>query len=465
MPTIVILFLIGCLLLATVETEVSAQPVSIEVDIKQKHQVWEGSGASGGWWPHYLTDFPEEKRDQLLDYLFTNRGIELDIYRYNIPAGGATEIRDPMRRAPNLYGPDGKIDIQRDPKGLQMLREVYAKGVRKIVAFSNSPPNQMTINGLASGGEKGASNLKPGSERDFSLFLIEVIRQLQKEFPEARFTLSPINEPQWHWGKDGRSQEGCHFEPDQVHSMFRALVEEVEKAKLNIELEGPESGEWKSSQAYVDALLRDEVIAKKLTHIAIHSYWSNQADREKFAPYMFKTYPNHKLVMSEYCQMEHGHNLTIESGLNLANTVYEDMTICNVVSWQWWLAIAPGGYCDGLVYASPKTQAVETTKRLYTFGQFTKFIKPGWQRVEAKSDGKIRPVAFVSPDGKLLTLVMINNEETPTAIKIIPKGWAGESIGAWATSKKNQITPILMPLDAIMLEGKSVTTMQYRIGK
>ena len=75
---------------------VAAEPVRVTIDVGRKYQTVEGFGASGAWWPAWVGDFPREKQDQILDLLFTERGIALSICRYNIPAGGGPEIRRPV---------------------------------------------------------------------------------------------------------------------------------------------------------------------------------------------------------------------------------------------------------------------------------------------------------------------------------------------------------------------------------
>jgi len=55
----------------------------------------------------------------------------------------------------------------------------------------------------------------------------------------------------------------------------------------------------------------------------------------------------------------------------------------------------------------------------YAFKQFSAFTDPGWRRVEASTDSNdLRISAFISPDAKALTIVIINVSEIPTNLSL-----------------------------------------------
>ena len=53
------------------------------------------------------------------------------------------------------------------------------------------------------------------------------------------------------------------------------------------------------------------------------------------------------------------------------------MTVLNAVEWDWWTACAFGGYTDGLVYLDKDSHQIETSKRLWVLGNFSKFTDEG----------------------------------------------------------------------------------------
>jgi O-glycosyl hydrolase len=438
----------------------------LAIDPAQRFQIIEGFGASGAWWTNYVAEFPDDERAAMLRLLFTSAGADLSIYRCNLPAGDGDEIVMPFRKTAQVEVEPGQYDFSRDWKSRQILREVRALGVERFVLFAKSPPPRLLINGLVSGGPEGGSNLRPEARKDFARYLLDVSASYAKEFELPHWQLSPINEPQWRWGKDWRSQEGCYYTPEELAATMRAFVEVARERGMQVELEGPESGEWKSSYRYAEAMFADPVLAKELSSFAVHSYWSNRADKERFASWFRERYPDKRLAMTEYCQMEHGHDLSIEGGLHLANVMHHDLTLANVVSWQWWLAIASGGYKDGLIYAHPETRVMEPTRRLWVMGNFSRFVRPGSTRIAAEGGSDVLQVsAYLSPDQGSVAVVMINHGEEASVSPNLPGG-AMEQAQAFVTSTDRDLAPLAVDSTGrLRLPARSVTTLVVPISQ
>ena len=74
-----------------------------------------------------------------------------------------------------------------------------------------------------------------------------------------------------------------------------------------------------------------------------------------------------------------------------------------------------GNFCYAPVHADTKTGALTYMNSFYYIGHFSKFIRPGAQRVAATTnDDKLQSVAFKNPDGKLAVVVLnVQDEEIP----------------------------------------------------
>ena len=406
---------------ASAQREGEGPRVEVSVDVNTVHQTIEGFGASGAWWPTWVGDYPRDKQDQLLDLLFSpDKGIALSIFRYNLPAGSSeATVKRPERRTVQIETSPGEYDLSRDDAALDLLAGARERGVQRFVLFSNSPPERMTVSGKASGGPGGGSNLRPDMVEAFATYVLDVAERVRErcDLPDDGVAVSPINEPQWRWGGDGRGQEGSHYKPAEVAAVIREVIEQNEQRGLGFEIEAPESGAWEPTMPYAKALFDDPIIDEHLDALAIHSYWTNAEQRRKAAEALRAAYPDKRIAMTEYCEMRHGHDLSIEGGLHMAGVIHEDLTVGNVVSWQWWLAVAAGGYRDGLIYADPETQVIEVTKRLWVLGQWSRFVRPGFERVAAEaSDDRLKATAFRSGDGRRLVIVTINPTDQPIPV-------------------------------------------------
>ena len=438
----------------------AAETVSIRIDPTQKRQVMQGFGASGAWWPSWVGDYPREKQDQLLDLLFSDRGIALSIYRYNIPSGGGDEITRRERATVTVETAPGEYDLSADRKALDILRGVRQRGVERFVLFANSPPGRLTRNGLTSGGEGGGSNLRPGAEKAFAEYLIDLATRIRGEYDLPHVAISPINEPQWKWGEKGRGQEGCHYTAQEAAAVIRSLIEVSQRRKTGFIFEAPESGQWDKTLPYAEAMFADPLIDRHVEELAIHSYWTDPPARRRAAGQLRDRFPNKRIAMTEFCIMRRGHELGIDSAIEMAQVIHDDLTTGGVVSWQWWLGVATGGYQDGLIYAHPKTQKIEPTKRLWALGQYSRFIRPGFTRVAATAgDEGLKATAFLSVDGRRLVCVIINPADESTLATVAAPGFDATRSPLWITDNERDLVAIERQEDDIALPPRSISTL------
>jgi len=460
MSRILVAVIVGSALLGLRRSAV-AETVIVTIDPAKKHQVIEGFGASGAWWPAWVGEYPREKQDQLLDLLFTNQGIALSIYRYNIPAGGDAEIRRRERATAQVETSPGKYDLSADGKALEILRGVRKRGVERFVLFANSPPARLTRNGLTSGGENGGSNLRPGAEGEFATYLIDIAKKIRDAYDLPHVAVAPINEPQWKWGERRRTQEGCHYTPVEAAAVIRAVIEESDRRKSGFRIEAPESGAWDVTMPYAEAMFGDPVIDRHVQELAIHSYWTDPAKRRRAAAALREKFPGKRVAMTEFCQMQGGHDVAVDSAIEMAEVIHDDLTVGGVISWQWWLGVAAGGYKDGLIYAHPKTQQIEPTKRLWALGNWSRFVRPGFRRVgvELKGEDGVKATAFSSDDGKRVACVMINATKQPVTANIAVAGRASAKLSLFVTDETRDLAKVAPQGDEMILPPRSVSTL------
>jgi hypothetical protein len=84
------------------------------------------------------------------------------------------------------------------------------------------------------------------------------------------------------------------------------------------------------------------------------------------------------------------------------------------------VGVAPGGYHDGLIYATEAGDgsiSIVPLKRLWAYGNYTRFVRPGFTRVDVSGNDDLYPVAFkgVRNGQEQLILVLINDKYTSQA--------------------------------------------------
>ena len=167
--------------------------------------------------------------------------------------------------------------------------------------------------------------------------------------------------------------------------------------------------------------------------------------------------------MTEYCVLENneeikgpGRDLGMNTALYIARVMFADFALANANSWQWWLAISPYDYKDGLVYTDYNTQdgQIFDSKTLWAVGNYSRFIKPGMKRVAvSRSDGRgdgqvldgLMASAYVSDDKSKTTVVIVNYGQSKIPVKL--------SLKDISTSKELKI---------YLTDGKSENNLAYK---
>jgi len=434
--------------------------IDIKINPKIKYQKIEGFGASGAWWAQDVGGW--ENLNFILDYLFSkDKGIGLNIYRYNIGAGPKYHnVNDPWRKTECFEVSPKKYDWNRDRNAQKVLFEAVKRGVDTVVLFSNSPPGRMTKNGYTSGDFEGNSNFKDGMEDEYATYLVDIAEHFIKKGVPVKY-ISPINEPQWNWKEN---QEGCHYNLNEILNVAKALVNEIKKRKLNIKPSFIESGKWfdldYTFKVY-DMLIAEKEVRNYMDHFAVHSYWSTDLDKKLSADYFNSVSIKLPLHMTEWCQMESGRDIGINGALKLAKTLHEDLTILSVSSWQHWLAVSCYDYNDGLIYVDKNTHKYHVAKRLWAFGNWSRYVRPGYIRIDTQSntDTDLLISSFISPDSKKIVTVIVNQANERKEIKL--SGITYKTAEVIETSEKNSLKSIYKgsKQDFYRLTPNSITTI------
>ena len=350
---------------------------TLQVNKSETYQTNEGFGTSAAWWAQNIEDEAEAEKIAALLY-DKETGLGLDVYRYNVGAGEKENpdsvVAMESRKTESFWVKNEvtgayEFDFTRDANAVRMMKLAVEHGATKVILFCNSPHFSLTENGRGSGSaEEGRCNLPPENYVAFVDYLLTVAEHFVEEGIPV-YAVSPINEPQWNWGTGWVSQEGCHYSPEEAVALLECFATEMQARNEPFRLLGPESGQMDyGNKAYEEAFYNSEILRGYCDTFAGHSYWldgnagEKQATGERFA----NEYPGLKFEMSEWCELPLTiDSTTIESGLRMANVMYEDLTLLNAVSWQSWTAVNGDGMLDY------KDGALTTYKRYYAMKQFS----------------------------------------------------------------------------------------------
>lgn len=445
-----------------------------------EYQTIQGFGASDAWSGQFVgANWPDQKKNHIADLLFSNAtnqegkplGIGLSIWRFNIGAGSTeqgegSDIKDKWRRAECFLNKDLSYNWEKQAGQRWFLKSAKERGVADFIAFLNSPPVSLTKNGKAYSFFPDSYNLSSDNYSVFVGYISSVLNSLKEKEGINFNTVSPFNEPQWDWTSP--NQEGTPAKNSEIAVITKKLNAELENKGIPTVIEIPEAGKINYLFEINDKPTRGDQINAffnpagndylgNLSHVAHsvcgHSYFSTW-DFEKLKEYrkslnqkMASIDPNLMYSMTEYCLLEDNEiikgnkrDLGMDAALYTARVIHADLTIANATSWQWWIAVSPYDYKDGLVYIdyNENDGNVYESKLLWALGNYSRFIRPGMKRIEVKPDvivgNDVDYSAYKSTDGKQLVFVINNYGFTTVDFKLSDKTLGKYSAYSYLTS-------------------------------
>jgi glucuronoarabinoxylan endo-1,4-beta-xylanase len=145
----------------------------------------------------------------------------------------------------------------------------------------------------------------------------------------------------------------------------------------------------------------------------------------------------------------------ISAGLDVAKGIYAAVTSGGVSAWHYWWTQA---FMDGGSASSPP-------KRVYTMGNFSKFVRPGYVRVAGSgAPSGVYVVPFVNPADGALAIVALNSSATAQQASFFLSGSGGlAKVTPYVTSSISDLaagTAISVSGGrfSASLDGSSVTT-------
>ncbi len=452
----------------------TANAVTLKINPDAEYQGIDGFGASDCWTMQWLGLWPDSARCQVADWLFSQEndsdgqplGIGLSMWRFNVGAGSQEQGEDSQiyglwNRQEGFLVPDGSAYDWDKLKGQRwFLRQAVEQGVPVKIAFLNSPPVQMTENGLATNtGRGGTLNLKADCYEPFAQYLADVVEGVAQHDGITFDYLCPVNEPDGHWNWLGPKQEGSPATNRELAKVVRLTGKEFQRRGLPTQILVNESSDyrcmysthvadWQRGYAIqalftpdsIDTYVGDVPNVAKI--MAGHSYWTNTPmwDLKAIRDTLRDTIASRGIGFwqTEVCIMGNddelngggGFDRSMKTALYVARVIHHDMVRADARSWSWWRA-AGGNYKDGLIYMEPSRDLlsgqVYDSKLMWALGNYSRFVRPGAVRIDvSRADGLditdpvgLMASAYKNPDNSL-AIVVVNyaDEDLPLALDL-----------------------------------------------
>ncbi|GIP30346.1 hypothetical protein J23TS9_54760 [Paenibacillus sp. J23TS9] len=408
--------------LCTILTAAIAIPLTahaaadVTVNWNDMKQDIDGFGVSQAGWSDAIYDLQEPARSQVMDLLFKpDTGIGISIFR------GAL--------FPQFNPAPGQYDFSARPDQVWVMQQAKARGVNKLIASTWSPPAWMkTNNSTTSGGY-----LKQENYGDYALLMSKFIKAYKQQFGLDLYAVSIANEPNsmtfLSW--DSSEWNSTNFEVFLKDNLKQAMINE---GVQNTKVIAGESSWW--SEDLIKDSLNDPASAERLDIVAGHNYPVPVINTElPTTPFSTAASKGKKVWMTEVSKVD-SYDPGMGSALKFAKQTHTFMTKAGVNAWMYWTGAIPGNNDEGLINVDKATSTFQLTKRYYAFGNFSKFIKPGYVRIGATDSPQsgVYTSAYKDPASGKFAIVAINDNDATAQVNLVPSGFSSGKLTPYTTN-------------------------------
>ncbi|MCL2764845.1 MAG: hypothetical protein FWD40_06145 [Treponema sp.] len=479
--TAVILLLSAC---STSNDNVSARSV-VKIDYNEYRQEIDGFGGSNAW-----TRLPgnEKLASDLVKLLYCkNEGIGLTIlrnripFRERLPGDDNAGLNDGfiMRNSDHSYAytedSDGvktfglnwnSWDIASTRNLIRQIQNLGSSGPEKLVIMSSpwtTPNNRVTrwkedVRGVSSRLDYAIDWSKPDiwgrlkrqHYNDYADLLADYVKNFESQMGAPLDILSVQNEPNWKV-----EYESAYWSGLDLRDFIKTISERFPKKGLTpgengIGIMMPEFENFDINfNDMIKPSLDDPASQRAITHIALHQY---NAGFDMSTRAGAKEFPGIIESGKRFWQTEIGtsgpHAPTgsgINNALYFARMIHWDLTLVQMnafLFWWLWFNTEDDSFGGSLVTCSDRE--IKPALRLYAMGQYSRFIRPGWHRIECDASPLwgVFSSAYRNPKTNEIAIVIINERHTESSISIDLNGAEFERLDTFRTSENERLKSI-----------------------
>jgi O-glycosyl hydrolase len=274
--------------------------------------------------------------------------------------------------------------------------------------------------------------LDPAHYQDYADLLADYVLGFASHLGAPLAALSLQNEPNYV-----AQYESANWSAAQFHSFLGVLQSEFSKKGVFSALPGltimaPETATF--NEALILPSLADSNTASLIGIVAAHQYDFGPWNVASYAPKPLSNSlsAGKRVWVSEWNTSAFKAETPLSTALLLAGVIQADLTAASVSAYvHWW-------------YTDLVDSAGSPNKSLWAIGQFSRFVRPGFSRLEAPSrvNGDLLLAAFKDAAGSELTLVAINRGSADTTFAIeLDSGTLG-TVSSYRTSDSEDLASL-----------------------
>jgi glucuronoarabinoxylan endo-1,4-beta-xylanase len=439
--TVRVLLILAILLIGVSSLNFPVQAATgVTVTWTDVRQTIDGFGASGAFRrATYLMNMTEPNRSAILDALFSQTsGAGLSIVR-NIVGDGSTLSDGVPTIEPSLNnwvwtGDEGQI---------WLMQQAQTRGTTRFFSTVWSPPAWMKDNGNIIGGSLATSHYQ-----DYANYLSRYIREYNSRFGVNMYAISLANEPCISVSYSSACWTGAQFRDFLKNNLAPTFQTDGVTAKVII---GEKEG-W--AETIANESLADSASAARVDIVGGHNYGGT------IAPFS-NTVSHGKKVWETEVSYFSTNDSSITDGIKWARNTHDFMSTANANAYLYWWFVTEKTDGEGLVQINTGNNTYTLNKRLFTLGNYARFVRPGWVRIGStvSPTTNVFTTAYKDTATGKFAIVVINDNASAQTIDINPSGFSASSVTPYVTDSSRNLAQLsAVSLTGISLAARSVTT-------
>jgi len=490
-------------------TSTSSNTSELKINYNEYRQEIDGFGGSNAW-----NRLPRDEiaAQEVVELLYSKtKGMGFTILRNRIPfrerlqSDENPSVNDGflVRKSDDTYdftvNPDGtktfklnwnSWDLDSTKKLIKLIHDLEDDGPEELVVMSvpwTPPNNRVTrwkedVTGVNDRLNAAINwntpdiwgRLKRDKYEDYADLMADYVNNFQSNMDHPLSILSIQNEPNYKV-----AYESAYWNGEDIRDFLKIIADRFPKKGIAIGDVGlgimiPEFENFNVNFNFmIKPSLDDPKSESIISHIALHQYNGSSDGTLRAGA---KEFPEIIASGKRFWQTEvsgSGPNLPvgagIENALYYAKMIHYDMTLSQTngfLFWWLWTGSTSNQSFPGSLIMVEDGETVVTAQRLYAMGQFSRFIRPGWRRIDSDTSpaNMVYSSAYRNPKTKEIAIVLVSERSTAATITLNLSEAEFNQLDIWRTSSTEKLTPlgkqkISRNTVAITLPPRTVTTL------
>jgi glucuronoarabinoxylan endo-1,4-beta-xylanase len=238
------------------------------------------------------------------------------------------------------------------------------------------------------------------------------------------YAVSIQNEPDIN-----QNYPSCLWTAQQIHDVVPYVYSAFQTAGVgNTLLMIPEESSWDFS--YASTAMNDPSVAEDVGILAAHAYSGTAVAPTNFGKSVW---------MSEVSSQSGTFDGSMTNALGWAAMIHSYLATANVNAWVWWAFSDQVWQGDGTDNGTLTDINGNPAKRAYVTGQWSKFVRPGWNRIDVTDASGMSITAFKNTTTGQFAIVVVNSGSANSDTFSL-SGFNAASVTPWITDATRSLT-------------------------